>query len=288
MPPSSATGHYPYPNSGGYIGALGSRRFYRGARVTPSCTDGLLTLLPPFTGYLGYILHLYTDVIAIHHKSECCDDQGELIKVGAQPAPLSRSLLSQRSIPPLNHPLTPGRGAGPWRFPHRPSICHFPNAVWCAAAGRVVACPRATGGTRHATFTFSPHPLLFAIDAGRAKDDVEVVGRRIRNKATKTQVETTPQTLSHPSTLSACCAPPLTCESCSLSLRFPRSRALFMPTAGTRSPCCRFCWMPASFRAASGTPWRARKPRWKSQRCAHCLLPFHRRLCLPFFVSPSP
>lgn len=32
------------------------------------------------TGYLGYILHLYTDVIAIHHKSDCCDDQGELIK----------------------------------------------------------------------------------------------------------------------------------------------------------------------------------------------------------------
>lgn len=51
MPPSSKTGHYPYPNSGGYI------------------------------GYLGYILHLYTDVINIHHKSDCCDDQGELIKV---------------------------------------------------------------------------------------------------------------------------------------------------------------------------------------------------------------
>lgn len=50
MPPSSKTGHYPFPNSGGYI------------------------------GYLGYILHLYTDVIAIHHKSDCCDDQGELIK----------------------------------------------------------------------------------------------------------------------------------------------------------------------------------------------------------------
>ncbi|EGD76928.1 hypothetical protein PTSG_07269 [Salpingoeca rosetta] len=50
MPPSSSVGHYPYPNSGGYM------------------------------GYLGYILHLYNDVIAIHHKSDCCDDQGELIK----------------------------------------------------------------------------------------------------------------------------------------------------------------------------------------------------------------
>eukprot|EP01147_Barroeca_monosierra_P007770 gene7770-9940_t len=50
MPSSSAKGQYPYPNSGGYI------------------------------GYLGYILHLFNDIIAIHHKSDCCDDQGELIK----------------------------------------------------------------------------------------------------------------------------------------------------------------------------------------------------------------
>jgi len=44
-----------------------------------------------YIGYLGYILHLYTDVININHKSDCCDDQGELIKAGP---PTSQTVIA--------------------------------------------------------------------------------------------------------------------------------------------------------------------------------------------------
>ncbi len=49
MPPSSASGHYKYPNSGGYMAEI------------------------------PYLLALY-DKMAINWKSDCVDDQGELIK----------------------------------------------------------------------------------------------------------------------------------------------------------------------------------------------------------------
>jgi hypothetical protein len=35
-------------------------------------------------GYLEYVLQLYSDVIAIQAKSDCADDQGELIKAVAR------------------------------------------------------------------------------------------------------------------------------------------------------------------------------------------------------------
>ena len=54
MPPSASTGHYPFPNSGGYM------------------------------GFLDYILELYTETIRIQAKSDCVDDQGELIKAVAR------------------------------------------------------------------------------------------------------------------------------------------------------------------------------------------------------------
>lgn len=50
--PTTDEGRYPFPNSGGYIAEL------------------------------PYLLDLYTERIAINHKSDCTDDQGELIKVG--------------------------------------------------------------------------------------------------------------------------------------------------------------------------------------------------------------
>lgn len=50
LPLSCKTGHYRFPNSGGYM------------------------------GYIDYIIDLYSEKIAIQHKSDCTDDQGELIK----------------------------------------------------------------------------------------------------------------------------------------------------------------------------------------------------------------
>ena len=49
MPPSSATGHYKFPNSGGYMAEI------------------------------PYLLELF-DKMGIEWKSDCVDDQGELIK----------------------------------------------------------------------------------------------------------------------------------------------------------------------------------------------------------------
>ena len=51
MPASSKDAVYKYPNSGGYMAEF------------------------------DYLLDLYKNKIAIHHKSDCADDQGELIKV---------------------------------------------------------------------------------------------------------------------------------------------------------------------------------------------------------------
>ncbi len=53
MPPSSKTGHYKYPNSGGYMAEI------------------------------PYLIELF-DKMAIEWKSDCVDDQGELIKMIAR------------------------------------------------------------------------------------------------------------------------------------------------------------------------------------------------------------
>ena len=50
MPPSSATGHYKYPNSGGYMAEI------------------------------PYLIDMF-EAMAIEFKSDCVDDQGELIKL---------------------------------------------------------------------------------------------------------------------------------------------------------------------------------------------------------------